>query len=102
MGTFPDGTFDVAMVGFGIRNVTHLKSGFTEMHRMLKPGGRLLCLEFSRPTNALFRALYDFYSFNIMPLWESCLSVRPSLTPACRKPSVCFPCRRNFPFCWQV
>ena len=66
--TFPDNTFDVAMVGFGIRNVTHLKRGFQEMRRVLKPRGRLLCLEFSRPVNPLFRALYDFYSFNIMPL----------------------------------
>ena len=38
------------------------------MYRVLKPGGKLLCLEFSRPTNALFRALYDFYSFSVMPL----------------------------------
>ncbi|MGD9365853.1 MAG: bifunctional demethylmenaquinone methyltransferase/2-methoxy-6-polyprenyl-1,4-benzoquinol methylase UbiE [Desulfobacteraceae bacterium] len=66
--TFADHTFDAAMVGFGIRNVTHLKRGFKEMHRVLKPGGKILCLEFSRPANALFRALYDFYSFNIMPL----------------------------------
>jgi len=65
--TFPDNTFDAAMVGFGIRNVTHLRRGFGEMHRVLKPGGRFLCLEFSRPTNALFRGLYDFYSFNVMP-----------------------------------
>ncbi len=65
--SFPDNTFDCAMVGFGIRNVTHLKQGFSEMIRVLKPGGRLLCLEFSRPTNPLFRGLYDFYSFNIMP-----------------------------------
>ncbi len=66
--TFPDNTFDTAMVGFGIRNVTHLKRAFREMHRVLRPGGRFLCLEFSRPTNAAFRGLYDFYSFNIMPL----------------------------------
>ncbi len=65
---FPDNTFDVAMVGFGIRNLTRLKTGFAEMHRVLKPGGRLLCLEFSKPTNAVFRWLYDLYSFNIMPL----------------------------------
>ncbi len=66
--SFADNTFDAAMVGFGIRNVTHLQRGFKEMHRVLKPGGKILCLEFSRPTNALFRSLYDFYSFNIMPL----------------------------------
>ena len=66
--TFPDETFDAAMVGFGIRNVTHLKRGFGEMYRVLKPGGKFLCLEFSRPTNTLFRALYDFYSFSVMPL----------------------------------
>jgi len=64
----PDETFDAAMVGFGIRNLTHLEQGFAEMHRVLKPGGKFLCLEFSRPTNTLFRSLYDFYSFNIMPL----------------------------------
>lgn len=66
--SFPDGSFDAAMVGFGIRNLTHLRRGFTEMWRVLKPGGRILCLEFSRPTNPVFRWLYDFYSFNIMPL----------------------------------
>ena len=65
--TFPNNTFDCVMVGFGIRNVTHLRQGFSEMIRVLKPGGRFLCLEFSRPTNSVFRGLYDFYSFNIMP-----------------------------------
>ena len=63
----PDGTFDAAMVGFGIRNVTHMKRGFAEMHRILKPGGRMMCLEFSRPTAPVFRWLYDLYSFHIMP-----------------------------------
>lgn len=62
-----DGQFDAAMVGFGIRNVTHLKQGFSEMYRVLKPGGRILCLEFSKPYPSIFRWLYDFYSFNIMP-----------------------------------
>jgi demethylmenaquinone methyltransferase/2-methoxy-6-polyprenyl-1,4-benzoquinol methylase len=66
--SFPDNRFDAAMVGFGIRNLTHLKRGFAEMHRVLKPGGKILCLEFSRPINPLFRSLYDFYSFNVMPL----------------------------------
>lgn len=65
--TFPDHTFDAAMVGFGIRNVTHMEQGFREMHRVLKPGGTFMCLEFSRPVNPVFRWLYDVYSFYIMP-----------------------------------
>ncbi len=60
--------FDAAMVGFGIRNLTHPELGFKEMHRALKPGGKLMCLEFSQPTTPWFRRLYDFYSFYLMPL----------------------------------
>jgi len=64
----PDNLFDGAMVGFGIRNLTRPDAGFREMHRVLKPGGRLMCLEFSQPTWAWFRRLYDLYSFYFMPL----------------------------------
>jgi demethylmenaquinone methyltransferase/2-methoxy-6-polyprenyl-1,4-benzoquinol methylase len=65
--SFPDGYFDAAMVGFGIRNVTHMDQGFREMYRILKPGGKMMCLEFSKPTAPLFRWLYDMYSFYVMP-----------------------------------
>lgn len=65
--SFPDHSFDAAMVGFGIRNLTHMTRGFDEMYRVLKPGGKMLCLEFSKPTFAPFRWLYDLYSFYIMP-----------------------------------
>jgi demethylmenaquinone methyltransferase/2-methoxy-6-polyprenyl-1,4-benzoquinol methylase len=65
---FPDNSFDAAMVGFGIRNLTHMERGFAEMYRVLKPGGKMMCLEFSRPVTPWFRCLYDFYSFHIMPL----------------------------------
>jgi demethylmenaquinone methyltransferase/2-methoxy-6-polyprenyl-1,4-benzoquinol methylase len=65
--SFPDRHFDTAMVGFGIRNVTHMRKGFEEMYRVLKPGGKMMCLEFSKPTWLFFRWLYDFYSFYIMP-----------------------------------
>lgn len=71
--SFPDEAFDAAMVGFGIRNLTHMERGFEEMHRVLKPGGRLLCLEFSKPTNPLFRRLYDLYSFVLMPILSKAL-----------------------------
>jgi demethylmenaquinone methyltransferase/2-methoxy-6-polyprenyl-1,4-benzoquinol methylase len=66
--SFPDRHFEAAMVGFGIRNVTRMKKGFEEMYRVLKPGGKLMCLEFSKPVWPVFRWLYDFYSFYVMPL----------------------------------
>lgn len=66
--SFPDETFDAVMVGFGIRNVTHMEQGFREMHRVLKKGGKMMCLEFSKPTNPLFRWFYDLYSMHAMPL----------------------------------
>jgi demethylmenaquinone methyltransferase/2-methoxy-6-polyprenyl-1,4-benzoquinol methylase len=66
--------FDAAIVGFGIRNLTHLEKGFREMYRVLKPGGRVMCLEFSKPVNPLFRWLYDLYSFHIMPVVGSVLA----------------------------
>jgi demethylmenaquinone methyltransferase/2-methoxy-6-polyprenyl-1,4-benzoquinol methylase len=62
-----DNTFDAAMVGFGIRNLTHMEKGFKEMHRILKPNGKLMCLEFSQPVTPWFRCLYDWYSFYLMP-----------------------------------
>lgn len=65
--SFPDSFFNAAIVGFGIRNLTHLDLGLKEIHRILKPGGKFMCLEFSRPTAPLFRWLYDVYSFYIMP-----------------------------------
>ncbi len=65
--SFPDAAFDAITVGFGIRNLVHLDRGLSEMRRVLKPGGRLMILEFSLPVHAWFRRLYDFYSFRIMP-----------------------------------
>lgn len=64
---FQDQTFDALTVAFGLRNVTQLSMALAEMHRVLKPGGRAVCLEFSQPTNAAFRRAYDFYSFSLLP-----------------------------------
>ena len=66
--SFPDEIFDAALVGFGIRNMTTMENGIQEIYRVLKPGGKFMCLEFSKPTSPLFRWLYDVYSFRIMPL----------------------------------
>jgi demethylmenaquinone methyltransferase/2-methoxy-6-polyprenyl-1,4-benzoquinol methylase len=72
--SFPDNFFDAVTVGFGIRNVTHLKRAFSEMHRVLRPGGKVMCLEFSRPVNPLFRTVYDGYSFYVMPFLGSLMA----------------------------
>ena len=63
---FPDASFDRVSVAFGLRNMTHKDMALAEMHRVLKPGGKLLVLEFSRPWEPL-RGVYDWYSFHILP-----------------------------------
>ncbi len=63
---FPDCRFDIVSVAFGLRNMTHKDVALREMHRVLKPGGRLLVLEFSQVAAPLRKA-YDWYSFNILP-----------------------------------
>ncbi len=63
---FADGSFDLVSVAFGLRNMTHKEAALAEMCRVLRPGARLLVLEFSRPAPALQRP-YDWYSFNLMP-----------------------------------
>jgi demethylmenaquinone methyltransferase/2-methoxy-6-polyprenyl-1,4-benzoquinol methylase len=65
---FPAESFDAAIVGFGIRNLTRMERGMAEMHRVLRPGGRMTCLECSLPVSLWFGPLYNFYSFRIMPL----------------------------------
>ncbi|WP_374523376.1 bifunctional demethylmenaquinone methyltransferase/2-methoxy-6-polyprenyl-1,4-benzoquinol methylase UbiE [Hydrogenophaga sp.] len=63
---FADNSFDIVTVAFGLRNMTHKELALAEMHRTLKPGGKLLVLEFSRVAKPLEKA-YDWYSFNILP-----------------------------------
>lgn len=64
---FADASFDAYTIAFGIRNVTHIDKALAEARRVLKPGGRFACLEFSRLTDPGLQALYDRYSFSILP-----------------------------------
>ncbi|MDX1443207.1 MAG: bifunctional demethylmenaquinone methyltransferase/2-methoxy-6-polyprenyl-1,4-benzoquinol methylase UbiE [Gammaproteobacteria bacterium] len=64
---FDDNEFDCVTIGFGLRNVTDKDAALREMHRVLRPGGRLLVLEFSKPTLPGLNAIYDAYSFRILP-----------------------------------
>jgi len=63
----PDACADAYVISFGIRNVTDIPAALREARRVLKPGGRFLCLEFSRPTTEALRKLYDAYSFKVIP-----------------------------------
>jgi len=64
---FPDNSFDVYTISFGIRNVTRIPDALSEAYRVLRPGGRLMVLEFSQLPNAGMQKLYDLYSFNVIP-----------------------------------
>ena len=64
---YPDQHFDCISISFGLRNVTNKEQALTEMARCLKPGGRMIVLEFSKPTIDWLEKLYDVYSFNIIP-----------------------------------
>ena len=65
---FPDNSIDCITIAFGLRNVTDKDLALQSMERILKPGGRLLVLEFSKPTSALLQKVYDTYSFRILPM----------------------------------
>ncbi|SDN79575.1 demethylmenaquinone methyltransferase / 2-methoxy-6-polyprenyl-1,4-benzoquinol methylase [Lutimaribacter pacificus] len=64
---FPDNSFDTYTISFGIRNVTRPQEALNEAYRVLRPGGRLMVLEFSQIPNDLMQKVYDLYSFHIIP-----------------------------------
>jgi demethylmenaquinone methyltransferase/2-methoxy-6-polyprenyl-1,4-benzoquinol methylase len=73
---FASGSFDAVTVAFGIRNVVDIRQAFAEMWRVLKPGGRAICLEFSLPRTPIFRELYRFYFYRFVPWMGGLLSHR--------------------------
>jgi demethylmenaquinone methyltransferase/2-methoxy-6-polyprenyl-1,4-benzoquinol methylase len=74
---FPDGVFDGAMVGFGVRNLSDLPAGLAELRRVLRPSARLVVLEFTLPPNPAIRTLYSFYFRRILPVIGRVVSGHP-------------------------
>lgn len=66
---YGDDSYDVVTMAYGIRNMPERRRALAEMHRVLKPGGALVCLEFSTPPNPLWRGLYHFYLRHLIPFW---------------------------------
>lgn len=64
---FTDNSFDCVCIAFGLRNVTDKNAALSSMYRVLKPGGRVIVLEFSHPTDKITEKVYDFYSFKLLP-----------------------------------
>ena len=74
---FPDDSFDGATVGFGVRNLSDLPAGFRDLARVLRPGARLVILEFTDPPNPLLRRFYHFYFHRVLPLVGRLISGHP-------------------------
>ena len=76
---FPEASFDAVFVGYGLRNFPQLESALTEIRRVLKPGGQLVCLDFFLPANRVFRSLYLGYLYAQGFLWGLLLHGRPRI-----------------------
>lgn len=75
---FAANSFDAATAAFGVRNFENLAQGLREMHRVLKPGGRVVILEFSKPKSFPFKQVYNFYFKHILPVFGKLISKDPS------------------------
>lgn len=93
---YPDATFDIVSISFGIRNVEKPVQGIKEMLRVLKPGGRLMILEFGQPQNPVFGGLYRWYSKNILPTVGGLITGKKNAYSYLEKSSALFPCGQAF------
>lgn len=93
---FPDNTFDIASIAFGIRNVDDPVAGLSEMARVVRPGGRVAILEFGQPDGALFSRLYRWYSNRVIPTIGGWITGTPASYRYLTKSSASFPAGENF------
>lgn len=93
---FPDGSFDIASISFGIRNVFDSKKALSELYRVLKPGGRLMILEFGQPDNLAFSWVYRIYSDHLLPKVGGLLTRNKGAYQYLNQSAADFPCGQNF------
>ncbi|MCD2422946.1 bifunctional demethylmenaquinone methyltransferase/2-methoxy-6-polyprenyl-1,4-benzoquinol methylase UbiE [Niabella pedocola] len=93
---FPNNRFDAAMAAFGVRNFENLEKGLSEMYRVLKPGGQLLIIEFSRPKPGLFKGLYQLYMNVVAPQIAGLLKQNKEAYQYLNKSARAFPERKDF------
>lgn len=93
---FADNSFDVASISFGIRNVSNPLKALSEMARVVKPGGRVLILEFGQSNLPGFAQLYNFYSKNVLPWVGGVVTGQKEAYEYLQKSSAHFPCREDF------
>ncbi|PKQ60691.1 bifunctional demethylmenaquinone methyltransferase/2-methoxy-6-polyprenyl-1,4-benzoquinol methylase [Labilibaculum filiforme] len=93
---FADNSFDAITVAFGVRNFENLEKGLREMNRVVRPGGKVVILEFSKPKNFPVKQFYNFYFFNILPLWGKMVSKDSSAYTYLPESVGAFPDGENF------
>lgn len=93
---YPDNTFDICSISFGIRNVGDPVKGLKEMARVTKPGGQVLILEFGQVQVPVFGPLYNFYSEKILPKLGGLVTGQGEAYEYLQKSSAAFPCREEF------
>ncbi|MFN7729396.1 MAG: bifunctional demethylmenaquinone methyltransferase/2-methoxy-6-polyprenyl-1,4-benzoquinol methylase UbiE [Bdellovibrio sp.] len=93
---YQDQSFDVVSISFGIRNVENPLRGLSEMARVLKPGGRLVVLEFGKANLPVFSQFYNFYSERILPKIGGLVTGQKEAYEYLQKSSAAFPCREEF------
>ncbi len=93
---YDDATFDVATISFGIRNVNEPRKGIAEMARVVKPGGRVIVLEFGQPRNRVFAALYDGYTRHVLPRLGGLVTGKKDAYEYLQKSAGRFPCGEDF------